>query len=198
MKLHNECVVAAPLNPTWSAVVDLARIASALPGASLECTDTSGTYRGTMKIKFGPVVTEYAGTATLEEVDEDRHVAIVRIQGREVRGQGSASATIRNALVAVAGGTQLRIDTDLSVSGIAAQLGSGMIEEVSSTLLGEFAKRLEHELSGAPAPSAQTGTALDVGAVAGTAIRRRMLPIAAYLAVLAIATVGAYQLGRRR
>jgi hypothetical protein len=197
MKLHNECVVAAPLNTTWAAVVDLARIASALPGAALERTETSGTFRGTMKIKFGPVVSEYAGTATLEEVDEDKHVAIVRIQGREVRGQGSASATIRNSLASVAGGTQLRIDTDLSVSGIAAQLGSGMIEEVSATLLNDFAKRLERELSGAPNAVPETAVALDAGAAAAASLRRRIVPLAAYAAGLAVATAFAYQLGRR-
>jgi carbon monoxide dehydrogenase subunit G len=108
VKLHNVCVVAAPLAPTWSAIVDLARIASALPGAALEPTETAGTFRGTMKIKFGPVVSQYSGTATLEEVDDDRHIAVVRIQGREIRGQGNASATIRNTLSPVAGATQHR------------------------------------------------------------------------------------------
>jgi carbon monoxide dehydrogenase subunit G len=197
MKLHNECVIAAPLSTTWPAVVDLARIAAALPGAVLERTETSGTFRGTMKIKFGPIVSEYAGTATLEEIDEDQHVAVVRIQGREVRGQGGAAATIRNALASVAGGTRLRIDTDLSVSGIAAQLGSGMIEEVSSTLLNDFAKRLERELSGAPNAPAETAFALDAGAAAASSLRRRIVPFAAYAAGLVAAAAWAYQLGRR-
>ena len=196
MKLHNECVIAAPLAPTWAAIVDLARIGAALPGATLE--PAGGSFRGTMKVKFGPIVSEYSGTATLEEVDEDDHVAVVRVQGREIRGQGSASATIRNALSAVAGGTRLTIDTDLNVSGIAAQLGHGMIEEVSAGLLAEFATRLGGELSGQSRSPAPSDSVLDVGNVAGGAVRRRLIPLALYGAAFVIATVGAYQLGRRR
>jgi carbon monoxide dehydrogenase subunit G len=198
MKLHNECVIAAALSPTWSAIVDLARIAAALPGATLEKADSSGTFRGGMKIKFGPVVAEYAGTATLEEVDADDHTMVVRVQGKEARGQGSASAAIHIALSPATSGTHLSIDTELSVTGIAAQLGNGMIEDVSSMLLGEFATRLERDLSGAPSTSADSGTALDVGALAGNALRRRLAPLVAYGIALAITAVGAYQLGRRR
>ena len=45
-----------------------------------------------MKIKLGPVTTEYAGTARVQDVDEDDHVASYRVEGREARGQGSAAA----------------------------------------------------------------------------------------------------------
>jgi carbon monoxide dehydrogenase subunit G len=198
MQLHNACVIAAPMQTTWAAIVDLSRIAAALPGASLEKTDTGGTYRGTMKIKFGPVTSEYAGTATLEEVDEDLHVVIVRIQGREVRGQGGATATIRNTLTAAPNGaTHLSIDTELSVSGIAAQLGGGMIEEVSASLLGQFAARFERELSGSASAVTADDRVLDVGALASTALGRRVVPIALY-AVLLLAVGGVmFSLGRR-
>jgi carbon monoxide dehydrogenase subunit G len=198
MKLHNECVIAAPLSPTWSAIVDLSRIAAALPGATLEKVDGSGTFRGGMKIKFGPIVAEYAGTATLEEVDEDRRAIVVRVQGKEARGQGTASAAIRIALSADRDGSHLVIDTELNVSGIAAQLGNGMLEDVSSRLLGEFAARLERDLSGSSSTPTDSEAALDVGALAGNALRRRLVPLAAYGIVLAITAVGAYTLGRRR
>jgi carbon monoxide dehydrogenase subunit G len=151
-----------------------------------------------MKIKIGPVTAEYSGVAAIEEIDADRRVAVFRVSGREVRGQGGATATIRNTLTAASGGgTQLTIDTELQVSGIAAQLGHGMIEDVSATLLGEFAQRLERELAGAPVTAASSG-ALDVGGAAAVAMRRRLLPFALYAAVLVIATAGAYALGRRR
>jgi carbon monoxide dehydrogenase subunit G len=198
MKIQNACVIAAPMTAMWAAVTDLSRLASALPGASLEPGADGRTYRGRMKIKFGPVTAEYAGTAAIDEIDVDRHVAVFRVQGREVRGQGGATATIRNSLAAVSGGTRLTIDTDLSVSGIAAQLGHGMIEDVSATLLDAFARRLERELSGETDVAAEPVAALDVGVAAAGALRRRVLPLLAYLIVLAVATTGAYQLGRRR
>jgi carbon monoxide dehydrogenase subunit G len=198
VKIHNECTIAAPIGVTWPAVIDLARLAAALPGASLERSADGASYRGTMKVKFGPVVAEYSGTARIEELDDDRHVAVFRVHGREVRGQGSATATIRNALAIEGRGTRLSIDTELSVSGIAAQLGGGMIEDVSAKLLAEFARRLEGDVSGAQAPAHDAGAALDVGSAAADALRRRVVPLAVYAVVLALATTTAYRLGRRR
>jgi len=198
MKIHNECTIAAPSGATWPAVIDLARLAAALPGASLERSADGESYRGTMKVKFGPVVAEYAGTARIEERDDDRYVAVFRVQGREVRGQGSATATIRNALAVDGRGTRLSIDTELSVSGIAAQLGGGMIEDVSAKLLAEFARRFEGDVSGTPPAAHDASAVLDVGGAAAVALRRRVAPLAVYAMVLAIATMAAYQLGRRR
>jgi carbon monoxide dehydrogenase subunit G len=198
MNIHNECVIAVPVAATWRVVTDPARLASALPGASLEPTPDGANYRGRMRIKFGPVLAEYAGIAQIEELDDDRYVVVFRVHGREVRGQGSATATIRNTLARDERGTRLLIDTELSVSGIAAQLGHGMIEDVSATLLAEFARRLEADVAGNATSSAETPAALDLGNAAGAALRRRLVPLAAYGLVLAIATTAAYQVGRRR
>jgi hypothetical protein len=73
-----------------------------------------------------------------------------------------------------------------------------MIEEVSSSLLGEFAARLERELAGEATAPVDGDQTLDVGNVAGAALRRRLVPLALDGAVLVISTAGAYQLGRRR
>ena len=92
MRLTNEFELAAPVERTWPLLLDVPRVGGALPGAQLEPDPAGDSYRGTMKVKLGPVTTEYAGTARLGDVDEDERVASFYVQGREARGQGRASA----------------------------------------------------------------------------------------------------------
>jgi carbon monoxide dehydrogenase subunit G len=143
MKLRNEFVVAAPLERTWNTLLDLPRVASALPGATIE-PEGDGEYRGLMKVKIGPVTVEYAGTARHEDIDEDARVASFYVQGSGT--QGTAAATITNRVEEADGGTRVVVETDLRVTGRAAAFGRGLIEDVSARMLAEFARRLEAEI----------------------------------------------------
>jgi uncharacterized protein len=181
MRLTNEFDVAAPLERTWNALLDVPRVARALPGATIEPDGGDGAWRGTMKIKLGPVTTEYSGTARLQDVDEDERVASFHVQGRESRGQGTAAATITSRVAGAGERTHVVVDTDLKVTGRQAQLGRGLMQDVAGGMLGEFSARLERELSGRPAevsPEAASDEALDVGAAAAGALRERVVLVA--------------------
>jgi carbon monoxide dehydrogenase subunit G len=194
LKLENEFVVAAGIEPTWSILLDLSQVAPCLPGATVEPGEPEGSYRGSMRVKLGPVTVDYKGTAQLEHVDEAERVVVVAVEGKETRGQGSASATIRNHLIAEGDTTRVRVETELNVTGRPAQFGRGIMQDVSAHILGEFAACLSKLLSesGAtpatpqtPTPSAevvQPASALDVTrAVRGALVGRitRSLGIAA-------------------
>lgn len=200
MKLRNEVVVAAPLEETWRTLLDVARVARALPGASIEADGVEGVYRGTMRVKLGPVTAEYTGAATLEDADEDERVATFRVQGREARGHGTATATITNRLVSEeAGGTRVIVETELDITGKAAQFGRGILEDVSSRLLDQFASRLEAEVLGGEAskadgPAATRADVLDLGGAAWRPLLRRY----GWIALLGAAVLGLAVAARSR
>src|SRR4051812_7075157 len=114
MKLRNEFVVGASLEQTWQTLLDVPRVASALPGATIE-PGGNGEHRGRVRLKLGPVTAEYAGTARLADVDEDAHVASFHVQG--AGDQGTAAATITSRVVETEGGTRVIVETDLRVTG---------------------------------------------------------------------------------
>lgn len=190
MKLRNEFTVAAPLERTWETLLDVPRVAAALPGATIEPGGADGDHRGRMKVRIGPVTAEYAGTARLDEVDEDARAATFHVQG--TGGQGTAAATIVNRLEPAGGGTRVVVETDLRVTGRAAGFGRGLMEDVAAATLAEFAKRLEQQilepsnslLQGAPAAGAGTEAPpetepLDLGAAAWEPLLRRYgVPVA--------------------
>jgi uncharacterized protein len=199
MKLKNEVVVAAPVDETWRTLLDVPRVARALPGASIEADGVEGVYRGTMRVKLGPVTTEYTGVATLEDADEDERVATFRVQGREARGQGTATATITNRLVPEEeGSTRVIVETELAITGKAAQFGRGILEDVSGRLLDQFASRLEAEVLGGGAARASVPAARDEVLDLGGAAWGPMLRRYGWIALVGAAVLGLAVAARSR
>ena len=151
LKFENEFVVDAPIEPTWHTLLDLPRVARCLPGATIEPVSEDGSYQGSMRVKVGPVTMDYKGVATLTEMDEAARVATFNVQGKELRGQGTASATIRNSLVAEGDSTRVLVETELSVTGRPAQFGRGIMQDVAGSMLADFAKSLSEMMASVPA-----------------------------------------------
>ncbi len=147
MELTNEFTVALPIGQAWALLTDIERIAPCMPGATLEGVE-DGTYTGNVKVKVGPVTTQYKGKVHFLERDETAHRAVLRAEGREARGQGSANATITAVLGAAGDTTAVTVTTDLTITGRVAQFGRGVLEEVSARLLGQFVDALEASLAG--------------------------------------------------
>lgn len=148
MQIDNEFTVGVPVERAWEVLTDLEGIAPCMPGAQLTGRD-GDVHRGKVRIKVGPVVSEYAGTATFVEKDDAAHRAVISATGRDSRGAGNASAQIVAQLRPDGASTVVSVDTDLRISGKIAQLGRGMIKEVSTKLLGQFVECLEGKLGAA-------------------------------------------------
>lgn len=166
MKLDNVFTVGVPVTQAWDVLTDLEVIAPCMPGAVLTGV-SDGVYTGKVKIKVGPVVAEYSGTAQFTEKDDASYRAVIDARGRDSRGNGNANALISAQLLADGDSTTVAVTTDLTIAGRIAQFGSGMIKEVSAKLLGQFVACLEAKLGGDVPGTADAG---DQSAVAGTAV----------------------------
>jgi uncharacterized protein len=158
MRIEDRFTVPLPVEDAWKVLLDLERIAPCMPGAQLK--EVHGEeYHGVVKVKLGAITAQFKGVAQFVEVDDGAHRAVLRAEGREMRGQGNAAATVTATLEAGAEGTDVVIDTDLSITGKVAQFGRGVMGDVSSKLLGEFARCLEEDLlSGNEAPAEEQAT----------------------------------------
>jgi uncharacterized protein len=145
MKLTNEFTVPASLDEAFAVLLDVERVAPCLPGASLQGA-SGDAFDGTMTIKLGPVTSRFEGTVRIVESDGDAHRAVLRAQARDARGAGTAAATITTAMRQEADGTRVRVETDLQVSGPAAQFGRGVMQDVSGKLMRRFAECLAEEM----------------------------------------------------
>lgn len=158
MRIEDQFRVTVPVEEAWRLLLDIERIAPCMPGAQLQEIE-GDEFRGTVKVKVGPITAQYKGTARFTEVDDKEHRAVISASGRDTRGQGNASATVTASLRADGDATEVRIETDLSITGKVAQFGRGVIGDVSTKLLSQFVDNLERDvLSGAaPGPITATG-----------------------------------------
>jgi hypothetical protein len=216
MKLEHQFTVKASIDETWHVLTDLERLAPHMPGAEL--TGREGeAYKGRVKVKLGPVLAQYEGKASFALRDDVAKRGVLRAEGRETKGQGNAKATVTASLAETPEGTRVTVETDLAIVGRLAQMGRGLIAEVSGKLLGEFVANLERELAAsAPAntapraPSAATEVAsttapaasapkaasppretapVDLLATAGVPVMKRVLPLAIGAALLVAALI---------
>lgn len=154
MQMEHHFTVPVPVDVAWQALLDPERIAPCMPGATLSSVE-GNDFAGSVKVKLGPVTLLYKGTGTFTEVDESARRVVVDASGKDSRGNGTAAATVTASLVEENGTTAVRVDTDLKITGKPAQLGRGMISEVGSKLLGQFASCLAERLAGADVTAAE-------------------------------------------
>jgi uncharacterized protein len=167
--LTNEFRVGVPVERAWEVLTDVERIAPCMPGAQLQEIE-GDEYRGIVKVKVGPITAQYKGAARFVEQDEAGHRAVLRAEGRETRGQGNANATITAQLEPDGDGTKVSVMTDLTITGRVAQFGRGVLADVSTKLLGQFADCLENKLlAGDESGAAAGGDGGEAGGESGGA-----------------------------
>lgn len=205
MDLQNSFTVPADIDTAWKTLLDVEAIAPCMPGATLESVD-GDHFTGNVKVKLGPVTMVYGGQATFVSKDETARTAVIEGTGKETRGTGTAKAVVTTVLTAEGpSSTRVDVTTDLTITGKAAQFGRGVMQDVASRLVGQFAGNLEQVIasraipeavaaapagSGAvtaaplvtPAPQAE---ALDLGSVAMAPVMKRVVPVLVVVAAIA-------------
>jgi uncharacterized protein len=166
MKIANEFTVSAPIEDAWNVLTDLEQVIPLMPGAQTTGRDGDDVL-GKVKVKVGPVTSEFSGKVHFVEQNRDEHRAVIDGKGKEARGTGNAAATVTAQLHDAGDHTRVTVDTDLKVVGKLAQFGSSMLQQVSEKLLGQFVEALEAKLAAEKAePAPEHDNAAPVAALA--------------------------------
>jgi carbon monoxide dehydrogenase subunit G len=175
MQIENAFEVPLPPDQAWKVLMDIERIAPCMPGAALTEVVDDRTYKGTVAVKLGPVALIFAGEVMFETIDAAAHTARVKAQGRDAKGRGGANAAVDFHLLPSPAGAEVRVRTDLALSGSIAQYGraSGMIQGVATQLVGQFANNLKAQLG--PAPEAAGAAPVAAQPISGFSLLARVL-----------------------
>jgi uncharacterized protein len=149
MLITNDFEVAKPVAAVWDFFKDIPRVATCLPGAELTETLGEDKYGGRVAVRMGPVKLQFAGTAEITERDEAAKRIVVHAAGAEERGRGQANMIVSATLAPAGGGTKVAVSQDLQLAGAAAQYGRGMISDVTSVLMRDFANNLAMQIRAA-------------------------------------------------
>jgi uncharacterized protein len=170
MEMDHSFTVPVPPDRAWDVLLDVERIAPCMPGATVDGFDGE-VVTGRIKVKVGPVSLTYKGTAKFTERDPDAKVIVLEASGKETRGAGTASATVRATLEPESGGeaTKASMHTTMNVTGRPAQFGRGVMVEVGSKLVEQFAQNLRQLITDDTGPGGSDPSATGEEAGAGQA-----------------------------
>jgi uncharacterized protein len=211
VELEHEFTVPVPVARAWEVLLDVERIAPCMPGAVVDSVD-GDSFTGQVKVKVGPITVAYAGKASFLEKDAAAHRAVVEAKGRETRGSGTAAATVTATMADEGRSTRVTVVTDLAITGKPAQFGRGVMNDVGTKLIGQFADCVaatitagaaagptEQPVAAGAAAGDQAATtsrtgkadrptpeAIDLVEVAGSSVAKRVLPVVAILAGIVI------------
>ena len=147
MLIKNEFEVAESPDTVWGFFNDIPAVASCLPGADISEKVGDDTYSGSVVIGLGPVKLNFAGQASVRERDEESHRIVVDAAGSDDKGRGEAALVLNAVVTASGSGSKVEIEQDLQLSGAAAQYGRGMVRDVTSILLDDFAANMSAKLT---------------------------------------------------
>jgi carbon monoxide dehydrogenase subunit G len=159
--IENEFTVVAPADRLWDYLLDVERIAPCMPGAELTETVDDRTWKGNLKAKFGPVTMAFAGTVVMVERDDEARRVVLKARGMEQKGKGAAEATVTSWLepVEADGRVTMKMQAQIVLTGVAAQLSRGLLPEISKKLTQQFADCLQASMQAeeaAPTPAGPT------------------------------------------
>ena len=153
VKIEKTFQVNEPVEKVWAFLSDPRKVGTCVPGAQITEQVDARTYKGAIKVKVGPSVTDYKGEVQIVRLDEQAHEIEILGKGQDVKGKGSASMKMTGKLRAVDDGTEVVSVSELNVVGILAQMGGRVIQEVSNIMFEQFTKNFRQQLQ-----SKETGT----------------------------------------
>ena len=218
MKFENSFEVDAPLEQVWETMLDVERVAPLVPGAEVSEKTGDDAYKVGIKVKLGPMSMTYRGDVEIVDRDDAAHNAGLRVKAKEARGQGTADATVSMDLDGDEKHTSAKLTTDVRLSGRAAAMSRGIVDDVARRMIDQFAGNLEQMLAadGKAEPAAEEPTngaqpadkgptyqapredALDVGDLAGSIAAERLRDPKVLAGVLGLALLLVYLLRKVR
>jgi len=146
-KLEQKFELDAPIEVVWTFLTDPYQIVGCLPGAAITKTVDARTYEGAITVKVGLITASYAGKVIFERVDPARHETEIVGVGQDQKGKGSAEMKMVSRLRAVGDAkTEVLVNSEFQITGILAQIGRGIIENVADLMLRQFTAQFKVKL----------------------------------------------------
>ena len=146
--LEQQFSVTHPPEQVFAMFDDIATVAACLPGASLTAPPKLERVEGAIRVRIGPIAATFQGAARVERNPADMSGRIVGI-GNDRRSRSSTQGEIRYRLVPIEQGTRVDLSIGYTLTGMLAQVGRpGLVRDLATRLIAEFAGNLDRRLSG--------------------------------------------------
>jgi len=155
-----------PIDKVWRNLTNPNEIVTCVPGASLTEQVDENNYKGAVTLKFGPVKASYDGLVTFLERNAATKTMKLKGVGTDVKGKGGADMIMDGVLTDKGSGkTEINVTMNVEVTGMLAQFGSRLINDVSNSVFDQFIGNFKDKLAGQVVDnSMDTGSMVSTGA----------------------------------
>jgi carbon monoxide dehydrogenase subunit G len=158
--------VDSTVEETWANLSNPEKVVICVPGASLTEKVDENNYKGEVELKFGPVKAKYAGLINFLERDATAHKMVLKGTGTDSKGKGSADMRMEGNLVSKGRATEVKVSMDVNITGMLAQFGSRMINDVSNQVFDQFVNNFKNQLEGR-----EVDSKLHAGSLVGNVVK---------------------------
>lgn len=159
--------VEQPIDLVWATLTDPPQIVDCVPGASLTEQVDADNYKGYVGLKFGPVKAGYDGLVTFVERDAVAKKMSLKGLGLDSKGKGSAEMLMNAQLTEVNGQTHVEATMEISITGMLAQFGARLINDVSNQVFDQFVSNFKKKLTSAGNESEATEATEETAGIGG-------------------------------
>ena len=138
VELDHEYSNDKPIEHNWETILDLERVIPCVEGGSVLEQTGADSVKAEIKVKMGAMSMTFKGTVAVIEQDPDAHRAVLQVKSREAGGQGHANADVTFELSDGGG----KIHTAAQITGKAASMGEGVVQNVLDALIKDFMSKL--------------------------------------------------------
>ena len=171
--IEKQFIINAARRDVWAFLTDPSQVAGCLPGAAITEQVDERTHAGTIAVKVGPVSARYKGTVRFERLDEDEGVAEIAAAGQDVRGKGGADLRMTSRVVERGPAeTEVTVSSTVNITGILAQFGRGIVQDVSDQMFRQFTDAMRAALESASEQAGASRTDADRPAAGAAAAPR--------------------------
>ena len=136
------------VDDAWTLLNNIEQVASCMPGAAITETVDDNNFKGSVKVKIGPMNVAFSGTIEVQSIDADERQVHLIAKGQDSKGSSSASmdltARVRSG---ESGASELTGDAGVTVNGKLANFGGRMMTQVSDQILDQFADNFRAKLA---------------------------------------------------
>jgi carbon monoxide dehydrogenase subunit G len=177
IEIQNEFRVPADPGTVYDYLLQLEQVGQCIPGAQVGPAGDDGAHPAEIVVKLGPMRFNYRGSVRLEDRVEPERKATLMADVREARGQGSAKARMEMSVEGEDNGARVVTRTEVQMTGRAASMGRGVIDDVAARMVDDMAACVTQRLGSQPAAAAPQqpigGLRLMLRALWGKLFKRR-------------------------
>lgn len=146
--INKSFLVNESIDKVWASLSDPSDVVSSVPGASLTNQIDDDNFEGEVTLKFGPIKASYKGKITFLERDAVKYKMVMKGVGTDTKGKGGADMLMTGQLTSVDENTEVNVEMEVTVTGMLAQFGSRLINDVSSSVFDKFVDNFKKQLDG--------------------------------------------------